>query len=165
MAFANGAASASSNGNGSDPWAGWKELDTVDAQAEGDDWRRMILNELDDVRKRAKEGKDGVDRIIDTLPVIDSEDEEERDGEAENKTTRDPSNRNSLARRRYCPVVGCPESEQRSGRGFTRVDAFKNHMKEHAGGRLVGAAPQAWLKEFQISLQCNRLVALKRGGK
>ena len=40
-------------------------------------------------------------------------------------------------------------------------------MKEHAAGRLVGAIPHGWLKEFQVELclQCNKLVAQKRGGK
>ena len=56
-------------------------MDTVDAKADGNEWRRMVFNELEDQRRRAKEGNEGIDKITDTLPVIDSEEEEERETE------------------------------------------------------------------------------------
>ena len=67
----------------------WSTLDRVDTHADGDEWRKMILEEIKDIEKDKKRQitltmDDPGTGFPSTLPFMDSEDEDERDGTAAN---------------------------------------------------------------------------------
>ena len=94
------------------------------------------------------------------MEIIESEDEDRASGTVWPKPTKMGRHKHMLTRRRFCPIEGCPGCEQAGHKGFLCLEAYVNHMREHAGGRLIGSVPRQWLDEFrkELYLQCNRIV-------
>ena len=85
----------------------------------------------------------------------------EQSGEASSQT-RAKGDKSRL----YCPVPGCPKGVMSEAAVWMASQALRNHLNEHASGRLLGALPESWLRENQSSLcpVCGLIVSNRFGG-
>ena len=68
-------------------------------------------------------------------------------------------------RRHYCPVVGCPQGDPNRAAGWTCAQSLRNHVQEHASGRLAGGPPPSWLAENSLDRcsVCSKLLSRRFG--
>ena len=69
-------------------------------------------------------------------------------------------------RRHYCPVVGCPQGDPNRAAGWTCAQSLRNHVQEHASGRLACGPPPSWLAENSLDRcsVCSKLLSRRFGG-
>ena len=68
--------------------------------------------------------------------------------------------------RMYCPVAGCPQSNPLRAAGWACNESLRNHVQEHAYGRLAGEIPRSWMEERNLNQcsVCSRLISTRFGG-
>ena len=64
-------------------------------------------------------------------------------------------NGSSQPSRVYCHVPSCPRHDQVNTPGWSTVQSMRNHLEEHATGRLLGDIPQiSWLRITYANAVC-----------
>ncbi|MBM4023654.1 MAG: hypothetical protein FJ284_15705, partial [Planctomycetes bacterium] len=65
----------------------------------------------------------------------------------------------------YCPVPGCPAGDAVRSAGWQSVQALRQHLDEHAAGRLTGSVPNEWLANHNLGqcTVCSRLLSTRFG--
>ena len=84
-----------------------------------------------------------------------------REAQASAARERQPAHHNRL----YCPVVGCPAGDATRAAGWSTFQSLRNHVQEHANGRLLGAIPPEWLEDNQLNqcTVCSKLLSRRFG--
>jgi hypothetical protein len=66
----------------------------------------------------------------------------------------------------FCPVPGCLCADRVRSQGWASDATMRNHLQDHASGRLLGVVPQEYLQEKRLC-QCSvcfKLVSSRFGG-
>eukprot|EP00971_Amphidinium_carterae_P352864 6492756-Amphidinium_carterae.1 len=67
--------------------------------------------------------------------------------------------------RTYCPVPGCLHNNPRASPGWLSSVGMRDHLQEHATGRLQGDIPLSYMEDQRLSQcsVCHRLIASRFG--